>query len=116
MEIRKWCSSSHNRRSIRLGQDYNSDEFSWRVFWSKFKREKIMMRMRKIFFHSSAVNPRRLVPYDPCSYSQNFDRGFAWDDHHDHEFDGEDNLSRSFSFRFADPSKILAQLDKENLG
>lgn len=54
--------------------------------------------MRKIL-ESSRVNPRRLVPYDPSSYSKNFDRGFAWDDH-----DHDDYISRSFSFRFADPS------------
>nr|KYP46907.1 hypothetical protein KK1_031478 [Cajanus cajan] len=56
---------------------------SWRTFWRKIKREK-----------------RRLVhvQYDPSSYSQNFDDGFATD---------PDNISRSFSARFAVPSKFF---------
>ncbi|XP_010088833.2 uncharacterized protein LOC21403696 [Morus notabilis] len=96
MDITKWCSSGHRRRSIRLGRYYNESssvsspyKLSWRFFWIKFRREK----MRKIF-ESSRVNPRRLVPYDPSSYSKNFDRGFAWDDH-DHEPDDHDDYISS---------------------
>lgn len=39
------------------------------------------------------------IPYDVYTYSQNFDQGFARDE--------PDNLSRSFSVRFADPSRIF---------
>ncbi|KAF2286930.1 hypothetical protein GH714_035619 [Hevea brasiliensis] len=37
--------------------------------------------------------------YDADEYSQNFDEGTGWAE--------PDNLSRSFSARFADPSRIL---------
>ncbi|KAH1207430.1 hypothetical protein GmHk_15G042537 [Glycine max] len=62
---------------------------SWRTFWRKIKWEK-----RRLFSSSPAVH----VQYDPSSYSQNFDDGYSTD---------PDNLSRSFSARFAVPSKIF---------
>ncbi|KAK7325183.1 hypothetical protein VNO77_29325 [Canavalia gladiata] len=62
---------------------------SWRTFWRKMKREK-----RRLFSSSPVVH----VQYDPNSYSQNFDDGYSTD---------PDNLSRSFSARFAVPSKIF---------
>ena len=37
--------------------------------------------------------------YDPTTYSKNFDQGMGWEE--------PDNLSRSFSARFADPSRIF---------
>lgn len=60
------------------------------MLWLKFKKE------RKKFFESPAPIQ---IPYDPYTYSQNFDQGLAWDE--------PDNLSRSFSIRFADPSRIF---------
>ncbi|PON94541.1 hypothetical protein TorRG33x02_095760 [Trema orientale] len=118
MDIRNWYSSGSKRRSIRLGsyhnkiapsssttQVLNPYKLIWKVLWRKLKKEK-----KKIFESPPAVpQRRRLVPYDPYSYSQNFDQSFAWDDilHGDHD---DDNLiSRSFSFRFADPSKIFLE-------
>ncbi|KAL9323121.1 hypothetical protein ACSQ67_011174 [Phaseolus vulgaris] len=62
----------------------------WRTFWRKIKREK-----RRLF---SASSPAVHAQYDPNSYSHNFDDGFSND---------PDNLSRSFSARFAVPSKIF---------
>jgi len=62
---------------------------SWRTFWRKIKREK-----RKLFGASPAIHAQ----YDPNSYSQNFDDGYSND---------PDNLSRSFSARFAVPSRIF---------
>ncbi|CAJ1955206.1 unnamed protein product [Sphenostylis stenocarpa] len=62
---------------------------NWTTFWRKIKREK-----SRLFNASPAV----LVQYDPNSYSQNFDDGYSND---------PDNLSRSFSARFAVPSKIF---------
>ncbi|CAN0907019.1 hypothetical protein LINGRAHAP2_LOCUS24575 [Linum grandiflorum] len=38
--------------------------------------------------------------YDADDYSKNFDQGMGWDD-------SDDYLPRSFSARFADPSRIL---------
>ncbi|KAI0522483.1 hypothetical protein KFK09_004862 [Dendrobium nobile] len=56
----------------------------WRALWRNIMREK-----RKF------VKPVH-VPYDPFSYAQNFDEGSAWVE--------LENLSRSFSARFAVPS------------
>ncbi|XP_056162068.1 uncharacterized protein LOC130136071 [Syzygium oleosum] len=62
----------------------------WRELWTKLKKEK------------SRVPTEGHVPYDFYNYSQNFDQGIAWDE--------AENLSRSFSVRFADPaSKIYAK-------
>lgn len=89
-------------RSIRLGRYYEeidqsvsstsatANKLSWKVLWTKFKKEKI----RKVF-----DPPVARAPYDPHTYSQNFDQGSVWDE--------ADNLSRSFSVRFADPSRIF---------
>jgi hypothetical protein len=43
-----------------------------------------------------------LVSYDPYSYAQNFDDGPTWEE--------PDNLSRSFSARFAVPSRVLEEI------
>ncbi|KAK7402304.1 hypothetical protein VNO78_14465 [Psophocarpus tetragonolobus] len=59
-----------------------------RTFWRKIKMEK-----RRLFSSSS---PTAHARYDPNSYSHNFDDGHSTD---------PDNLSRSFSARFAVPSK-----------
>ncbi|KAJ0089681.1 uncharacterized protein LOC116123177 [Pistacia vera] len=103
MDIRNcWCNSDADNRAIRLGQSYNEvrpvnssstsglTKLRWKVLWMKFKKEK-----KKMF---ESVSPLQ-VPYDPYTYSQNFDQGFAWEE--------PDNLSRSFSVRFADPSRIF---------
>ncbi|CAK8574730.1 unnamed protein product [Lathyrus sativus] len=59
--------------------------------WRKIKREK----NRRIFRSSLPV-----FLYDPSSYLQNFDDGYSTD---------PDNVSRSFSARFAAPSKIFVK-------
>ncbi|KAH6818551.1 hypothetical protein C2S51_002154 [Perilla frutescens var. frutescens] len=63
----------------------------WRQIWNKLKKLE-----KKRIFHCS--NPMSFT-YDPHSYSQNFDQGSSWTDH--------DDLSRSFSARFAVPSTIF---------
>ncbi|KAM6582232.1 hypothetical protein CsatB_009234 [Cannabis sativa] len=121
MDIRNWCSSSTKRRSINLGSCHKESAKSssttiqalnnpykqiWKVLWMKFKKEKKKL-FKSLESTCSAPQRRRLVPYDPHSYSQNFDLSFAWDDDinfHD-EQDDDSLISRSFSFRFADPSK-----------
>ncbi|KAF2286929.1 hypothetical protein GH714_035576 [Hevea brasiliensis] len=52
-------------------------------------------KKKKIF--SASVSSQ--ASYDADEYSQNFDEGTGWAE--------PDNLSRSFSARFADPSRIL---------
>ncbi|KAK7271900.1 hypothetical protein RJT34_28167 [Clitoria ternatea] len=64
---------------------------NWRKFWRKIKKGK-----RRFF--TFTCSPAVLVQYDPSSYSHNFDDGYSND---------PDNLSRSFSARFAVPSKVF---------
>ncbi|XP_052199323.1 uncharacterized protein LOC127806221 [Diospyros lotus] len=104
MEARIRRSSS--TRSIRLGRSYSVPEqgnssaaaaagprrAGWKWLWRKFLKEK-----RKIF-GSSSVHAEQLR-YDEFTYSQNFDQGSMLDE--------PDCLSRSFSVRFADPSRIF---------
>lgn len=103
MDIRKWSCSC--RRSIQLGEYYEevesartrspsgrSNKLRLKELWMKFKKER-----RRIF----ESPPPSQTPYDPYSYSQNFDQGSSWDE--------PDNLSRSFSARFADPSRIFGK-------
>ncbi|KAB1226713.1 hypothetical protein CJ030_MR1G008438 [Morella rubra] len=63
------------------------------MLWRKLKRER-----KKYFLRTS--DSKHVVPsYDPYTYSQNFDQGSIWDD--------PDNLYRSFSARFAVPSRVF---------
>ncbi|OIT00294.1 hypothetical protein A4A49_03813 [Nicotiana attenuata] len=65
----------------------------WRLLWRKMKKEK-----KKIFERSKSKSMR--FTYDSHSYSQNFDQGsFVLAD--------AQELSRSFSARFAVPSRIF---------
>ncbi|KAK7294181.1 hypothetical protein RJT34_17066 [Clitoria ternatea] len=64
---------------------------SWKTLWRKIKREKRRFLRPSPAFH---------VQYDPSSYLQNFDDGYSTD---------PDNVSRSFSARFAAPSKIFGK-------
>ncbi|KAJ9183458.1 hypothetical protein P3X46_007309 [Hevea brasiliensis] len=97
MNFKNWRNSSC-RETIYLGKDQlqvkgEKDEAKpkWYKFWRKFYREK----KKKIF--SASVSSQ--ASYDADEYSQNFDEGTGWAE--------PDNLSRSFSARFADPSRIL---------
>lgn len=96
MEIKVWNRQKSGRETIKLGRSYTqrgkdhdrSKPMKWTTFWKKFTRER-----KKIFSSSVAFQ----VSYDPDEYSQNFDQGTGWAE--------PDNLSRSFSARFADPSR-----------
>ncbi|KAF5816969.1 hypothetical protein HanXRQr2_Chr02g0047661 [Helianthus annuus] len=94
----RWCSSgcqSHIRRqyktdnhvfiTVRITMGLKAP--IWRILWSKMKKEK-----KNTHFS-----------YDPCEYAQNFDEGLMVNDY--------DDLSRSFSARFAVPSTVV--FDKE---
>ncbi|KAB2629574.1 pentatricopeptide repeat-containing protein [Pyrus ussuriensis x Pyrus communis] len=97
MGIREWRNS--RSQSIRLGHNYdmpsnyNKSQPGWQKFWKRFKIE------RKKIFGSSTVMPQAQASYDPDTYSKNFDQGTQWME--------PDNLPRSFSARFADPSRVL---------
>ncbi|BAT72816.1 hypothetical protein LR48_Vigan11g082000 [Vigna angularis] len=99
MDIKGWRNSG--KRAIHLGRCHREIEhvhslsatvapkLRWKLLWMKIKKEK------KRLFQSASFQ----VPYDQHTYSQNFDQGTALDE--------PDNLSRSFSVRFADPSIVF---------
>ncbi|CAL0327280.1 unnamed protein product [Lupinus luteus] len=62
----------------------------WQMLWRKLKSGK-----KKVFSFTDSVDG----VYDLDTYSMNFDHGTGWME--------PDNLPRSFSARFADPSTIL---------
>ncbi|GKV43396.1 hypothetical protein SLEP1_g50688 [Rubroshorea leprosula] len=64
----------------------------WTILWRRLKREK-----KKIFICSSS-NEALNVSYDPYTYAKNFDQGLMSD---------PEDISRSFSARFAVPSRIF---------
>lgn len=91
---------SSTTEPIRLGRSYTKPHYQnyndggpkpvWQMLWRKIKRDK-----KKIF----GSNPIVGCVYDEESYSMNFDKGIGWME--------PDNLPRSFSSRYADPSRIL---------
>ncbi|KAG8487704.1 hypothetical protein CXB51_018415 [Gossypium anomalum] len=96
MEIKMWHRQSSGRETITLGRSYTQrgieDDRSkpkWTNFWRKLRRER-----KKLFSSGGTFQ----ASYEPDAYSQNFDQGTGWAE--------PDNLSRSFSARFADPSRI----------
>ncbi|GFY97028.1 hypothetical protein Acr_11g0013340 [Actinidia rufa] len=112
MDVGNWCNSGrHGHAGWSRGfSETEHDNFSpfntvatgskvpvWRQLWRKIKREK-----RKIFeCYSSTVQ----INYDPYAYAQNFDEGSSsWDDF--------DDLSRSFSARFAVPARIFEKSEE----
>ncbi|KAK7283012.1 hypothetical protein RIF29_12205 [Crotalaria pallida] len=99
-----WFSSRSQRtQNIRLGRSYtrphnrtyslisyDGKKTVWQMVWRKLKREK-----KRVFNSPDSVDG----VYDLETYSMNFDHGTGWME--------PDNLSRSFSARYADPSRIL---------
>ncbi|XP_050232931.1 uncharacterized protein LOC126681432 [Mercurialis annua] len=116
MEVRSWpCNSgnfndmdtlyySNTRRYDRINVSFNvlvnrepksSSAPIWRSLWRKIMREK-----KRLFDCSSSSADRMHFSYDAYNYSQNFDQGSSmWSD--------PDNVSRSFSARFAVPARIF---------
>lgn len=94
--------SSPTIQTIRLGRSYTKPHYLssyhdgpkpvWQVLWRKLKRDK-----RRIFGSSTPTVVEGVN--DEESYSMNFDQGTGWME--------PDNLPRSFSSRYADPSRIL---------
>ncbi|MCD9640259.1 hypothetical protein HAX54_025460 [Datura stramonium] len=116
MDVKNWYRSFSTRsRSVRLGRNYDHDDIEgvnesisesrgskssiWKVLWkklSKEKKEKKKGLSRLEFSRSVHVQVPR---YDEYTYSQNFDNGFSLEE--------PDHLFKSFSVRYADPSKLL---------
>lgn len=113
MGIKKWWNldSETPRECIQLGRSCaesskNSStriQSSWKMFWKKTVSEK----KKKFHSRTSPVTLMRTATYDSRAYSKNFDQGTGWMD--------PDNLSRSFSARFADPSNVLRNVRMDSL-
>ncbi|CAL9097689.1 unnamed protein product, partial [Musa textilis] len=99
LHIGNWCNGRRGTAGFaRATADDCDEEFDsplscrptqsrWRGLWRRIVKQK-----RRTL---SSANPAHL-PYDPYTYAQNFDEGSASVE--------PDNLSRSFSARFAVPS------------
>jgi len=103
MDLKKqrFGSSNSTTQTIRLGRSYTKPHYQsyhdgtkpvWQKVWKKLKRDK-----KKIFGSTPTIEGI----YDEESYSMNFDKGSGWME--------SDNLPRSFSSRYADPSRILTR-------
>ncbi|KAL4559974.1 hypothetical protein LXL04_032122 [Taraxacum kok-saghyz] len=68
----------------------------WRILWRKIKKDDKKKTKRK---NVHGVMNTTQFSYDPCEYAQNFDQGLMVNDF--------DDLSRSFSARFAVPSTVF---------
>ncbi|KAJ0816691.1 hypothetical protein HanPI659440_Chr00c11g0723421 [Helianthus annuus] len=77
--------------SINLGVKAST----WRFLWRKTKKEKKKKKKKKV----KGVSNSTQFSYDPCEYAQNFDQGLMLNDY--------DDLSRSFSARFAVPTNVF---------
>ncbi|KAL0354695.1 UNVERIFIED_CONTAM: hypothetical protein Sradi_3916400 [Sesamum radiatum] len=85
--------------SVRVVQ-HKKESSQRQLLWRKLKKEK-----KRMFRRQCCCSNSMRFTYDPHSYSQNFDQGSSiWAD--------PDDLSRSFSARFAVPSTIF---DKNRL-
>ncbi|KAJ4836683.1 hypothetical protein Tsubulata_043326 [Turnera subulata] len=122
MELGRWCNSgnrdmkcymkngydrvmSFHKLSVSSGSrsDQSRSTPRWRLLWRKIKKEK-----KKIFDCSSGSDHHRVhFSYDPYAYSQNFDQGPMWCD--------VDDMSRSFSARFAVPSRVFEKNSVESM-
>ncbi|PKI50788.1 hypothetical protein CRG98_028783 [Punica granatum] len=112
MDIRSWCNSGASE-TIQLGHGSHgrgkdsdslgslasssssprSKKLQWKELWLKLKRE------RKRMFELGSFEGHIHGPYDLYTYKQNFDHGIALEE--------PENLSRSFSVRFANSSRFL---------
>ncbi|KAH1124735.1 hypothetical protein AAZX31_06G077400 [Glycine max] len=108
MDVKKYWFGSRSQRTqnIRLGRSYTKPYRSyspssydgtkttvWKMLWRKLKRSSD--HKKKVFSSHTTMEG----VYDQETYSMNFDQGTGWME--------PENLPRSFSARFAYPSRIL---------
>ncbi|CAL4958617.1 unnamed protein product [Urochloa decumbens] len=94
-------SSSSSGGAYSAGTPRPSARARLRGLWRRIMREKKRILLCSIGCVPAAAPPHR-EPYDAYSYAQNFDDGAAWVE--------PENLSRSFSARFAVPSRVLQRV------
>ncbi|KAF5726889.1 hypothetical protein HS088_TW22G00574 [Tripterygium wilfordii] len=107
MNLNNWCSNTgcgssdigYDRIvSFKVTEVNESKRSRWRVLWRKIVKER-----KKMF--NCLSSPVLHYSYDPYAYSMNFDQGSIW-------VDDQDDISRSFSARFAVPSRIFDKDDR----
>lgn len=92
--LRSYSSTQNYDRFVRyngLPSMSRSKAPIWTQLWKKIKKEK-----KRVF---ACSNSSMRFTYDSYSYAQNFDQGT--------DVDHDDLISRSFSARFAVPSRIF---------
>ncbi|CAN1841686.1 hypothetical protein LINPERHAP1_LOCUS36567 [Linum perenne] len=100
----KWPQRSSSVKAasetIHLGRSKSVHNYQslWQSFCRKISRRKRMI-FGAVFCTSAATAPAAMQGYDAEDYSKNFDQGIGWEE--------PDNLPRSFSARFADPSRMF---------
>ncbi|XP_057545607.1 uncharacterized protein LOC130824567 [Amaranthus tricolor] len=112
MEITNICCSTSSTEIIHLGRprpinhnrplksssSSSRSSSRWKSLWKKIMREKRKMGIFEC--NTVAATQVHLPGYDPKTYAKNFDQGLLWEEE-------PDLFSRSFSMRFAAPSRLI---------
>ncbi|XP_073107387.1 uncharacterized protein [Elaeis guineensis] len=85
----RFTKASYGNEYHQLDNTTSRSTGKWRGLW-----RRILKKKRKIFYPSAPMH----LSYDPYNYAQNFDQDSACLE--------PENLSRSFSARFAGPSRL----------
>ncbi|KAJ0232459.1 Uncharacterized protein HA466_0291000 [Hirschfeldia incana] len=100
-------SASSYRETIVLGRYSKSCREQKQQGRRRSIEERLLPRwkvlLRKLKLLPSSSRSTKVTAYELNDYSLNFDQGPGWHDH-----DEPENLARSFSSRFADPTRIRA--------
>ncbi|KAI9097919.1 hypothetical protein K1719_025690 [Acacia pycnantha] len=95
MDVKKYwfgsSSSGQESQRVRLGRSYTKPRSGHRSYEGGARTVWDMLRRK--------LKKEKKEAYDPETYSQNFDQGVGSME--------PENLCRSFSVRYADPSRIL---------
>ncbi|KAJ4906145.1 hypothetical protein Rs2_09807 [Raphanus sativus] len=100
-------SASSYRETIVLGRYSKSCREQKQQGRRRSMEERLLPKwkvlLRKLKLLPSSSRSTKVTAYELNDYSLNFDQGPGWHDH-----DEPENLARSFSSRFADPTRIRA--------
>ncbi|CAN6807290.1 hypothetical protein F2Q68_00001257 [Brassica cretica] len=98
-------SSSSYRETIVLGRRYSKSCREQKQQGRRSTEERLLPKWKVLLRKLKLLpSPRftKVTAYELDDYSLNFDQGPGWHDH-----DEPENLARSFSSRFADPTKNI---------